>query len=186
MVMEIARPLFRVARATTKASKPGRLPHSVSFQTCKTLVTVIGMGFIAKSMGFVNTTGFDGHQAMALRVASDYSTIFHYKIDGYQTSFSTLIVRKSNNNDENYTVTAQVRRIRQQTATMVIHNCTIVPDEKLFLDKLKAQVYLALRKILFKTYVYDMSMGIAALVPKEVRGKRVKWSGAKGISKDQA
>ncbi|KAJ0106056.1 hypothetical protein Patl1_19367 [Pistacia atlantica] len=136
-------------KSNNQGFKTWKTTTFISFQTCKTLVTAIGIGFIAKSIGFVNTTGSDGHQVMAVRVTSNYST---------------LIVRKSNNNDEKYTVTAQVRSIRQQTATMVIHNCTIVPDEKFFPN----------------------SMGIVALFPKEVRGKRVKWSGAKGISKDQA
>ncbi|KAJ0105436.1 hypothetical protein Patl1_19386 [Pistacia atlantica] len=126
----------------------------------KTIVP--GTGFIAKSVGFMNTAGSDGHEVVALRVASDYSTIFDCRIDDATVIIqsSTLIIRKSNNNVEKYAVTALVRSIRQQTATVVIHNCTIVPDEKLFLD----------RKILRKTPVYNMSMGIAALVPKEVRG----------------
>ncbi|KAJ0049570.1 hypothetical protein Pint_16695 [Pistacia integerrima] len=47
---------------------------------------VLGTGFIAKSVGFVNTTGSDGHQAVALCVASDYLAIFDCRIDGYKTS----------------------------------------------------------------------------------------------------
>ncbi|XP_031279519.1 probable pectinesterase/pectinesterase inhibitor VGDH2 [Pistacia vera] len=131
----------------------------------KTIVP--GTGFIAKVVGFVNTAGSNGHQAMALHVASDYSTIFDCRIDGYQTSLyahayrqfyhnckisgtiglifgdatviiqsSTLIVRKSNDKVEKYAMIAPVRSIRQQTTTMVIHNYTIVLDEKLFPDRL--------------------------------------------------
>ncbi|KAJ0105237.1 hypothetical protein Patl1_19378 [Pistacia atlantica] len=94
----------------------------------KTIVP--GMGFIAKSVGFVNTAGSDRDQVVALRVAFDYSAIFDFRINGYQTSL------KSNNNIEKYAVIAPVRSIRQQTATMVIQNCTIVLDEKLFPDRL--------------------------------------------------
>ncbi|KAJ0048103.1 hypothetical protein Pint_16702 [Pistacia integerrima] len=46
----------------------------------KTIVP--GTGFIAKSVGFVNTTGSVGHQVVALCGASDYSTIFDCRIDG--------------------------------------------------------------------------------------------------------
>ncbi|KAJ0105432.1 hypothetical protein Patl1_19388 [Pistacia atlantica] len=77
------------SKSNCQGFKTWKTAPSISFQTCKTLVTTIGMGFIAKSIGFVNTAGFDGHQAMAVRVAFDYLAIFHWKIDGYQTSLYT-------------------------------------------------------------------------------------------------
>ncbi|KAJ0054586.1 hypothetical protein Pint_00775 [Pistacia integerrima] len=162
----------------------------------KTIVTAaIGTGFIAKSMGFMNIAGSDGRHAVALHVASDYSAIFNCRIDGYQTSFSRQKHKTTN----------------QQTTTMVIHNCTIVPDERLFPDRLKAQVYLGRPwKDYASTIFLENTMGdfidpegfISSKEnfaqdtciyyeygnhgPRSNRGKRVKWSGAKGMSKAQA
>ncbi|CAK9152844.1 unnamed protein product [Ilex paraguariensis] len=44
----------------------------------------VGQGFIAKSMGFRNTAGPVGQQAVALRVQSDMAAIFDCRIEGYQ------------------------------------------------------------------------------------------------------
>lgn len=43
-----------------------------------------GKGFIAKSMTFQNSAGPEGHQAVALRVMSDFSVIFNCRMEGYQ------------------------------------------------------------------------------------------------------
>ncbi|KAJ0049541.1 hypothetical protein Pint_16713 [Pistacia integerrima] len=74
------------SKSNSQGFKTWKTATFISFQTCKTLVTAIRTGFIAKSIGFVNTVGSDGHQAMAVRVTFDYLAIFHWKVDGYQTS----------------------------------------------------------------------------------------------------
>ncbi|KAJ0113069.1 hypothetical protein Patl1_00792 [Pistacia atlantica] len=61
----------------------GSKSKSLGLKTWKTAIfTAIGTGFIAKSMGFMNTAGSDGRHAVALRVASDYSAILNCRIDG--------------------------------------------------------------------------------------------------------
>ncbi|PIN19466.1 Pectinesterase [Handroanthus impetiginosus] len=90
-----------------------------TFQTASCIA--IGNGFIAKSMGFQNTAGPEGHQALALRVQSN----------GW---ISRHIVHN--------TVTAHGRSRPRETTGIVIQNCRIVPEQKLEPVRFKIPTYL--------------------------------------------
>lgn len=130
-----------------------------TFQTAT--FSAIGSGFIAKSMGFQNTAGAIGHQAVALRVQSDMSAFYNCRIDGYQDSLyvqthrqfyrncvisgtidfifgdsstiiqNSLIIVRKPMDNQQNTVTAHGRTNERESTGLVIQNCRIVPELKL-------------------------------------------------------
>ncbi|KAI4340980.1 hypothetical protein MLD38_025763 [Melastoma candidum] len=134
--------------------------------------SAIGNGFLCKGVAFQNTAGYRGEQAVALRVQSDFSAFFNCRIDGYQDTLyvqtnrqfyrncvisgtidfifgdsacviqnSLIVVRKGGPNQFN-TVTAQGRKEKDENTGIVIHNCRIVPEQKLFPERFRVESYL--------------------------------------------
>ncbi|EYU26212.1 hypothetical protein MIMGU_mgv1a003546mg [Erythranthe guttata] len=141
-----------------------------TFQTAPFIA--IGDGFIAKSMGFRNTAGPEGHQAVALRVQSDMSAFYNCRMDGYQDTLyaqthrqfyrncvisgtvdfifgdsavviqNCLIIVRKPMDNQQNTVTAQGRTQSKETTGIVIQNCRIVPEQKLEPLRFKIPTYL--------------------------------------------
>ncbi|MBA0604094.1 hypothetical protein Godav_016779 [Gossypium davidsonii] len=63
------------------------MPGSATF-------TVTGDGFMARDIGFQNTAGPQGEQALALYVASDHSVFYRCSIAGYQDTLYALSLRQ--------------------------------------------------------------------------------------------
>ena len=132
----------------------------------------IGEGFMAKSMGFRNTAGPEGHQAVALRVQSDRAIFYNCRMDGYQDTLyvqayrqffrncvisgtvdfifgdsatviqNSLIIVRKPMDGQFNTVTAQGRARKNETTGLVIHNCRIVPEQELSPLRFQIQTYL--------------------------------------------
>lgn len=132
----------------------------------------LGAGFMAKSMAFENTAGPEGHQAVALRVQADRASFFDCNIDGYQDTLytqahrqfyyncsisgtvdfifgdasvviqkSTIIARLPLKGQLN-TVTAHGRSMVHETTGLVIQNCKIIAEDKLFPERNTTKSYL--------------------------------------------
>ncbi|KAJ4823266.1 hypothetical protein Tsubulata_028442, partial [Turnera subulata] len=134
--------------------------------------TALGDGFAAKNIGFENTAGPKGHQAVALRVQADKAAFVNCRIDGYQDTLYTqahrqlyhnctisgtidfifgdasaviqnsLIIVRRPMDNQKNTVTAQGRKDKHETTGLVLKNCKIVAEDKLVPDKAKIPSYL--------------------------------------------
>ncbi|KAK8948286.1 putative pectinesterase/pectinesterase inhibitor 13 [Platanthera guangdongensis] len=151
----------------------GSLNFADGVGTFKTATFAVqAAGFIAKSIGFQNTAGARGHQAVALRLNGDAAILHNCRIDGFQDSFYTqsgrhfirncvisgtidfifgdsqaviqnsLIIVRRPMDNQQNTVTAHGKDSPNERTGLVIQNCRIVPDQSLYSDRLEIPSYL--------------------------------------------
>ncbi|AQK46543.1 Pectinesterase [Zea mays] len=131
-----------------------------------------GNGFICKSMGFVNTAGPEGHQAVAMHVQGDKSVFYNCRFEGYQDTLyvhanrqffrdcevlgtvdfifgnsaalfqNCLMTVRKPGDSQSNMVTAQGRTDPNMPTGIVLQGCRIVPEQALFPDRLQIATYL--------------------------------------------
>uniref|UniRef100_A0A7N0ZRU0 Pectinesterase n=1 Tax=Kalanchoe fedtschenkoi TaxID=63787 RepID=A0A7N0ZRU0_KALFE len=157
----------------TKTTITGALNFADGTPTCKTAtVTALGDYFMAKDIGFENSAGALKHQAVALRVQSDYSVFHNCRMDGYQDTlyvhahrqfyrdciitgtidfifgdaaavFQNCTMQVRKPEENQFNaVTAQGRKERRQSGAIVIQNCNITAHPELEPVKAKFKTYL--------------------------------------------
>ncbi|CAL1385486.1 unnamed protein product [Linum trigynum] len=154
------RNVFMFGDGARRTIVSGNRSNRDGFRTMKTATfEALGPGFIAQSMGFENTAGPEGHQAVALRVQGDKSAFIDCAIDGYQDSLychahrqfyhnceisgtidfifgyaaaviqNSVITIRRPIGSQQNAVIAQGRAIEQQTTGIVLQNCRIVAED---------------------------------------------------------
>lgn len=123
-------------------------------------------------MGFQNTAGPSGEQAVALRVQSENAAFFNCRFDGFQDTLyvqsgrqffrncvisgtvdfifgasqcliqNCLIIARLGDRGQQNTITAQGGDEQGHKTAIVIQNCRIVPDQRLAPVKLQVKSYL--------------------------------------------
>ncbi|XP_021836210.2 pectinesterase-like [Spinacia oleracea] len=133
---------------------------------------VDGLGFFGKDIGFENTAGAVGHQAVALRVGGLQSVFQNCFIDAYQDTLyvqagsqffrdcqisgtvdfifgngatliqNSKIIARKGNPGQQNLVTAQGGIAANEATGIVIQGCDISPSPELFPDRLKVMTFL--------------------------------------------
>ncbi|PIA37930.1 hypothetical protein AQUCO_02900053v1 [Aquilegia coerulea] len=107
----------------------GRKSRKDNIDTVQTATfTAIGAGFIAKSMGFRNTAGPEGEQALALRVESDMAAFYNCRMDGYQDTLYTHIIVKKPLAGQLNIITANGKEHPECNSGIVLQHCRITSE----------------------------------------------------------
>ncbi|KQJ84896.1 hypothetical protein BRADI_5g23550v3 [Brachypodium distachyon] len=165
--------VFMFGDGPTKTRVVGDKSNKGGFATIATRTfSAEGNGFICKSMGFVNTAGPDGHQAVALHVQGDMSVFFNCRFEGYQDTLyvhanrqffrncevlgtidfifgnsaalfqNCLMTVRKPMESQANMVTAHGRTDPNMPTGIVLQGCKIVPEQELFPARLTIASYL--------------------------------------------
>ncbi|EXC30491.1 putative pectinesterase/pectinesterase inhibitor 13 [Morus notabilis] len=160
----------------------GRKNFRDGVSTFKTATfSAVGNGFIAKSIGFQNTAGAEGHQGVAVRVQSDMVAFYNCRMDSYQ---DTLYVQAHRQFYRNCVISGTVDFIFAD-ASAIIQNCLIIYSRTVIMETTMGDLIqpvgwmewngnFALDTLYYREY--------ANRGPGAGTDKRVKWRGYKVIT----
>ncbi|KAI7737452.1 hypothetical protein M8C21_002850 [Ambrosia artemisiifolia] len=145
----------------TKTRITGNVSYDDGVLTYKTAtVAVNGDMFLAKDIGFENTSGPEKHQAVALRVSGDMAIFHNCAIDGYQDTLyahsyrqfyrqcnitgtidfvfgdaaaifqNCMMIVKKPLDNQECMVTAQGRKDRHSKGALILEGCIITADQE--------------------------------------------------------
>ncbi|CAN1139834.1 Probable pectinesterase/pectinesterase inhibitor 46 [Linum perenne] len=167
---------------------------------------VLGKGFIARDMGFINTAGPSKHQAVALMCNGDMSVFYRCNFDAFQDTLyphanrqfyshcnisgtvdfifgnSAVIIQNSNilpkvpMKGQKNTITAQGKTDPNQNTGIVVHNCNVVPYRGNWKGLLEVKNFLGRPWKDYSTTVFMRSMIGSIIDPKGW----LPWTGAEG------
>ncbi|CAL5025169.1 unnamed protein product [Urochloa decumbens] len=165
--------VFMYGDGPTRTVVTGDKSNTGGFATIATRTfSAEGNGFICKNMGFENTAGPEGHQAVAMHVQGDMSVFFNCRFAGYQDTLyvhanrqffrncevlgtvdyifgnsaalfqNCLMTVRKPGDSQSNMVTAQGRTDPNMPTGIVLQSCRIVPEQALFATRLTVPSYL--------------------------------------------
>ncbi|KAJ1273091.1 hypothetical protein BS78_06G253600 [Paspalum vaginatum] len=165
--------VFMYGDGPTRTVVTGDKSNTGGFATFATRTfSAEGNGFICKSMGFANTAGPEGHQAVAMHVQGDMSVFFNCRFEGYQDTLyvhanrqffrncevlgtvdfifgnsaalfqNCLMTVRKPGESQSNMVTAQGRTDPNMPTGIVLQSCRVVPEQALFPVRLQVASYL--------------------------------------------
>ncbi|GAB2298517.1 hypothetical protein Dimus_032581 [Dionaea muscipula] len=165
--------VFMYGDGPTRTIVTGNKSFKSGYQTSKTAsFAVQGDGFLCKNMGFMNTAGPEGHQAVAMRVNAQQAVFHSCRFDGYQDTLYTqggshffrnciisgtvdfifgngatliqncLIIVRLPDENQFNAVTAQGRLGKSEPTAIVIQGCRILPDRALVRKRFAIKTFL--------------------------------------------
>ncbi|CAI0626771.1 unnamed protein product [Linum tenue] len=123
LIPKYADGIVMIGDGPTKTRVTGSKNFAAGVQTSDTATfAVVAPNFVARNMGFENTAGPEGHQAVAYRSRSDNSVLYNCAFDGYQ---DTLYAQAYRQFYRDCTITGTIDFVFG-TATTVLQNCKLI------------------------------------------------------------